>query len=157
MHSLVIYASTSGNTQTVAEAVAEALRTRGTASVLHVTEAQATTVPKADLTVIGAPTEGHTMTKPMAAWFDQLSAGSLAGRRFAAFDTRLRWPRFLSGSAAEEIVKRIERLDGHLVAPPASFMVTMKPELEPGELERASAWAADLADAMAAVGAAGPA
>lgn len=151
MDSLVIYASTSGNTQAVAEAIAEALRTRGTARVLHVTDA--TPLPEADLTVIGAPTEGHTMTKPMAAWFDRLYAGVLKGRRFAAFDTRLRWPRFLSGSAAEDIAKRVEQLGGHMVALPQSFMVSMKPELEPGELERAGAWAADLADAMSEVAA----
>lgn len=155
MDSLVIYASTSGNTQAVAEAIAEALGTRGTARVLHVTDA--TTLPPADLTVIGAPTEGHTMTKPMAAWLDQLYAGTLAERRFAAFDTRLRWPRFLSGSAAEDIARRIEQLGGRIVAPPQSFMVSMKPELEPGELERAGAWAADLADAMAAAEVARPA
>lgn len=155
MDSLVIYASTSGNTQAVAEAIAAALGTRGTARILAVSEA--TPIPDADLTVIGAPTEGHTVSKPMAAWFDRLYAGTLAGRRFAAFDTRLRWPRFLSGSAAEEIARRIEQLGGRMVATPQSFMVSMKPELEPGELERAGAWAADLADAMADVGAAHPA
>lgn len=155
MDSLVIYASTSGNTQAVAEAIAEALGTRGTARILAVSEA--TPIPDADLTVIGAPTEGHTVSKPMAAWFDRLDAGTLAGRRFAAFDTRLRWPRFFSGSAAEEIARRIEQLGGRMVAPPQSFMVSMKPELEPGQLERAGAWAADLADAMADVGAARPA
>jgi flavodoxin I len=155
MDSLVIYASTSGNTQAVAEAIAEALRTRGTVRLLQVSDA--TPIPGADLTVIGAPTEGHTMTKSMAAWFDRLYAGTLASRRFAAFDTRLRWPRFLSGSAADDIAKRIEQLGGRMVAPPQSFMVSMKPELEPGELERAGAWAADLADAMAEIGAAQPA
>lgn len=155
MDSLVIYASTSGNTQAVAEAIAEALRPRGTARILQVSDA--TPIPQADLTVIGAPTEGHTMTKPMAAWLDRLYAGTLAGRRFAAFDTRLRWPRFLSGSAAEDIAKRIEQQGGRMIARPQSFMVSMKPELEPGELDRAGAWAADLADAMAEVGAAQPA
>jgi hypothetical protein len=51
------------------------------------------------------------------------------------------------------MARQVEALGGELVAPPQSFIVSMKPALEPGELERATAWAADLADALVATAA----
>jgi hypothetical protein len=61
------------------------------------------------------------------------------------FDTRLRWPEWLSGSAGARITDRLYRLGAKVVAPEESFFVTRKPELEAGELERAATWAAGLA------------
>jgi len=151
MNSVVIYASTSGNTRTVAEAILVALEARGPARLVPVSEA--TSTPDADLVVLGAPTEGHTVSKAMAGWMGSLASMAFSGRRVAVFDTRLGWPRFLSGSAADEMARRVEALGGELVAPPQSFIVSMKPALEPGELERATAWAADLADALVATAA----
>jgi flavodoxin len=155
MDTIVIYASTSGNTRTVAESISDALRPRGSARAVSVDEDAS--VPEADLTIIGAPTEGHTVSKPMRAWLHGLPDGAFAGRSVAAFDTRLRWPRFLSGSAAEEIAKRVSALGGRLLAPPESFMVTMKPELELGELQRAATWAGELADVVVPTRSAAPA
>jgi hypothetical protein len=64
----------------------------------------------------------------------------------AAFDTRVNWPRLLSGAAADGIAKRLQTLGARLVVPPESFIVSTKPELLPGELERARAWGASLAE-----------
>lgn len=150
MHTLVIYDTTSGNTRAVAERIADAARARGTATLLAAGEA-GNSLERADVFILGAPTEGRTMTKPMSGLLDRLGPDALRGAAVAAFDTRLRWPRFLSGSAAEEIGRRLERAGARLVAAPESFIVTMKPTLEPGELERAGSWAADVVDAVAAV------
>lgn len=70
------------------------------------------------------------------------------GRAAAAFDTRLDWPRLLSGSAADQIANRLAALGAKVMGTPGSFLVTMAPELEPGELERAEEWAERLAEAM---------
>jgi len=144
MRSLVIYTTTSGNTRTVAEAIAAALRSRGPVELLPAEEIAATP-PTSDLVVIGGPTEGHGMSKAMTAFFERLGPFAFRRTPAAAFDTRLRWPRILSGSAAEGIGKRLTGLGARLLAPPESFMVSMKPELEPGEVERAAAWAQDVA------------
>jgi hypothetical protein len=89
------------------------------------------------------------MTAPMAEYLHGLVAGSVSGVTAAAFDTRLRWPRWLSGSAAGDIAERLVALGAHVLEPAASFIVTMKPELAPGELERAAAWAKALPDLAA--------
>ena len=80
----------------------------------------------------------------MVAFLDRLDAGSIAGRTTAVFDTRLAWPRALSGSAAAAIAKRAHAAGAVLIGDQGSFIVTMKPELKPGELERAVEWARDI-------------
>jgi flavodoxin len=147
MKSLVIYATTSGNTQSIAQAIAERLRRRGSVEVMTADQAPAN-LPEADLVFIGGPTERHTLTEPIVRLFDRLSPGSLRGTAAVAFDTRLRWPRLLSGSAADEIAKRLRAAGAHLAARPESFMVSMEPKLEPGEIARAAAWATNVAEAV---------
>lgn len=143
MESLVVYATRSGNTRRIAEVVAEGLRPHGPVHIRSVEESMNGPVPAADLLVIGGPTEGHGATESMIAFLDHLATAPPSGA-VAAFDTRVRWPKVLSGSAAERIEQRIEAIGLRLVVPPESFIVSMKPELQPGELERAGAWRADL-------------
>jgi flavodoxin len=147
MNSLVIYASTSGNTQRIAESIADALRRRGSVELMSADEAP-TVLPAADVILIGGPTERHTMTEPMARFLDRLAPESVSAIAAAAFDTRLRWPRLLSGSAADEIAKRLRAAGARLATRPESFFVSMKPELEPGEIDRAAVWATQVADAV---------
>src|SRR5687768_9090594 len=104
MKSLVIYTSTSGNTKMIAEAIAERMRKRGAVGVFDAERAP-TTLPESDLIFIGGPTERHTLTPPMVRFFDRLAGGTLRGKASVAFDTRMQWPRLLSGSAADEIAK----------------------------------------------------
>ena len=154
MKTLVIYASTSGNTQGIAQTIADALRHRGGVELISVDDAP-TVLPAADLIVLGGPTERHTLTESMARFLDRLAPESFQGVALAAFDTRLRWPRLLSGSAADEIAKRLRAAGARLVARPESFIVSMKPELEPGEIDRAAVWAIQVADAVETPTAAG--
>ena len=146
MNSIVIYASHFGNTKKVAEAIAEGLRPLGTTQVLSVEEAPATLPYGTDLVVIGGPTEAHRMTRPLAQLFDRLGPGLGRGTAVAAFDTRLQASRWLSGSAAVGVTRRLRQAGARVIAPPESFFVAGKtPELLPGELERATQWGADLA------------
>jgi flavodoxin len=148
MKSIVIYASRSGNTRLIAEAIANALGTRGSVELHPIDQAPRTFAAATDLVVVGGPTEGHGMTEPIIAWLDGLTATALDGIAAAAFDTRLWWPRALSGSAASGIAKRLQESGARLAVREESFIVTMKPALESGELERAAVWAATLADAV---------
>lgn len=150
MSSFVIYGSRFGNTQKVAEAIADVLRRRGDVQLLPAEEASGVSPRPGDLLVVGGPTEGHTMTPVVRQCLDGMSAKGLQGVTAAAFDTRVGWPRWLSGSAAAAIARRLRRLGARVVHPEGSFLVTRNnPALEPGELERASAWAATLAEVAA--------
>lgn len=153
MHSVVIYTTTSGNTGLVAEAVAEALRMRGTVDLLR-TERVERELPAAGIVFVGGPTERHSMSEPMAAFLGRLSMPSVRRRSIATFDTRLRWPRILSGSAADDIARRLRAEGARIVARPESFMVSMAPRLVTGELERAAGWATRVAEAVDAKAAA---
>jgi flavodoxin len=57
MKSLVIYASRTGNTKTIAEAIAEAMHKRGAVEVFDAEHAP-TTLPESDLVFIGGPRSG---------------------------------------------------------------------------------------------------
>jgi flavodoxin len=149
MKSVVVYASTSGNTRRLAEAIAEALRPRGQVELMAADEAPST-LPAADLVFFGAPTEGHSVSKPMARYLERLTSGSMHGVAAASFDTRFGVTKLLSGSAADGIAKRLRSAGARLAAPPESFLVTRKPELQPGELARAAVWATSVADSIIA-------
>jgi flavodoxin len=150
MKSIVIYASRSGNTRLVAEAIASALGPRGSVELHPIDQAPRTFAPDTDLVVVGGPTEGHGMTEAVISWLDGLTATALDGIAAAAFDTRLWWPRALAGSAASGIARRLGQSGAWLAAREESFIVSMKPALEPGELERAGVWAEGVADAVEA-------
>lgn len=149
MKTVIVYCSHKGNTRQVAEAIGEELRPRGEVDVVAVETAAATIGPDVDLLMVGGPTEAHGMTPEVRTFLDRLDTGSVKGRAAAAFDTRVDWPRILSGSAADGIAKRLAEKGARVIGPQGSFLVTNEPELEPGEVERAKAWAATMAAAVA--------
>jgi flavodoxin len=146
MKTYVIYASRHGNTRRVAEAIADGIRKYGSVELVALEEAPSTFKGEADLVVIGGPTEAHGMTPPIKQYLDGLRRGALEGVPAAAFDTRLEWPRWLSGSAGAAITRRLHGLGADVVVPLASFLVEGKdPVLKDGELERAISWGDTLA------------
>ena len=147
MKSVVIYGSRSGNTRKVAEVIAGALEGYGPVCVLAAEDASATVWDHCDLLVVGGPTEGRHASPPVRAFFDRLPSHALRGIDAAAFDTRLDWPRLLSGTAASDIRRRLVDGGATLVVAPESFRVSQVPRLRPGELERASIWARNVAEA----------
>jgi flavodoxin len=148
MKAQVVYCSHKGNTRRIAERIGETLRTHGDVDVVEVT--QAPMPPPDDLTliVIGGPTEGHGMTPEIRDYLDRIDLRWAMARAAAAFDTRLDWPRLLSGSAADQIANRLAALGAKVIGTPGSFLVSMAPELGAGELDRAAEWAEDIAQAV---------
>jgi flavodoxin len=63
MKTLIFYATRSGNTRQVADALADALRVAGPVDVLSVDVGTGAINDDADLILVGGPTEGHGMTR----------------------------------------------------------------------------------------------
>lgn len=146
MKSLVVYGSRHGNTHKLAEAIAFQLGKHGVVELVSAEKAPTVLPRQLDLIVVGGPTEAHRITEPVAQFLDRVGKDGLVGVAAAAFDTRLRWPEWLSGSAAAGIALRLDQARATMIAPEESFFVGGKlPVLEPGEIERAAAWAASLA------------
>ncbi|MEV3983941.1 flavodoxin domain-containing protein [Nonomuraea sp. NPDC049758] len=164
MKALVVYESMYGNTERIAQAVAEGLATRMRAEVAEVGSAPAHVGDEVTLLVVGGPTHAFSMSRastresaaqqaagPLVSrdrgvreWLATLSTSS-AGLCSAAFDTRVAKPR-LPGSAGRAVAKRLRRLGVRLAVPPCSFYVTgTQGPLVPGELERARQWGESLA------------
>jgi len=154
----IVYDSAFGHTETIARAMAEALVDRATVRVVPVAEATFDDHP--DLLLVGGPTQRHRMSPALDARLGRLPRRGLSGLPAAAFDTRYRMARILSGSAAVAASRQLERAGCRLVAAPESFFVERdqppKGErrrhaieaLEPGERERAAAWALGLLESF---------
>jgi len=166
MRALVVFESLYGNTGAIGEAIAEGMRASG----MPVKGGSICTIPPEaaegmDLLVVGGPTHVHGMSwartrrvaiddlrtrfgMPVAdmglrEWMHGLPRG--LGRRAVSFDTRYDKSLAVSGSAALGIAHRLEGHGYVVVTPPQSFFVTEENQLEPGQLERAEVWGADLA------------
>ncbi len=143
MKVLIIYDSTFGNTEQVANAVARGLAEHEIVTVLPISRAGEANLRDYDLIVVGGPTHNHGLSDELAAWLDHLPADVLHGKVAVAFDTRYHMPRLFSGSAAHDIAKRLKGLGAEMFLPPESFyVVDRNGPLDTGELGRAERWAA---------------
>jgi len=157
MKSIVIFASHHGNTLKVAEAIAAELATHGSAQLLPVEYAPETLPRDLDLIIVGGPTEAHHMTEPLARFLESAERPAFDGVAAAAFDTRLKGPAWLWGSAAYGLAGMLKSFGVRLVVPPENFFVTGPfgteggiSTLFPGELDHARKWAAEVAEAAKA-------
>jgi len=168
MRTLVVYESMFGNTRAIAEAVAAGLSGAAEVALVPVREVTPAQVHSADLLVVGGPTHAHGLSSSMSRkgapdyvdkfdvplvlepgwdgiglrdWFDTLEQGSARG---AAFDTRADINHLLSGRASRGIADRLRKHGYRLVADPESFLVNKQNQLLSSEIERATAWGAEL-------------
>lgn len=164
MRAQVVYESMFGNTAAVAEAIATGLRPHFEVTVSPVAEAVNHPAPQVDLLVVGGPTHAfglsRTATRHDAAgqtddpveidigvreWLDA-ALPVPSPRSAAAFGTKIAHPPWLPGSAAKGIAKRLRHRGYHLAVDPVDFLVEdTRGPLRPGELQRATEWAARLA------------
>ena len=175
MRALVVYESMYGNTHTVADAIGRGLTAAGAeALVVPVRAATPDRIAEAELLVVGGPTHAHGLSRPttrrsavddaakpgrslavepdaggdgLREWFDALP--ELGAMPVAAFDTRVHLAPALTGRASKGISKRLRRHGGTEVVPPESFLVDKANALDPGEAERAAAWAGTVQQAVA--------
>jgi hypothetical protein len=166
MRALVIYESMFGNTQRVAEAIAQGLRPRFDVAVLEVGHAEPE-LEDVDLVVVGGPIHAWSMSREgtrkgaheqaegtpivstgtgirefLAAIHDANPEHPVAA---ATFDTAIRTRWFPVGSAARPAAKQLSKHGYRLLAKPEHFYVQdSRGPLLDGEVERAQAWASEL-------------
>jgi flavodoxin len=153
MKTLIVYDSVFGNTKGLAEAMGESLGAR----VLNVSECTQADLSGTGLLIAGSPTRAFRPTKPMTTFLSTLPAGSLAGVKAAAFDTRAdldevksRFLEFmvrLFGYAAPQMEKKLRSKGATMATTRGGFLIhgTEGP-MKPGEAQRAVAWARSCAE-----------
>ena len=163
MRALVVYESMFGNTQAIADAVADGLDAHMRVDAVEVGAAPTVVGDDVALLVVGGPTHAFGMSRPstrqdagrqaehglvsagigLREWLTAVEEGS-GSVAAAAFDTRIDRPR-LPGSAARAAEKGLRRRRFRIIARPKSFYVTgTKGPLVDGELGRARRWADQL-------------
>lgn len=147
MNALIIYDSVFGNTEQVARAIAAAL----SAQCLAAGAVSLAQISAADLIIMGSPTRSFAATPALMSLLEAIPSGALAGKKVAAFDTRLLMTGIKGllfkkvidkgGYAAPIIAETLQARGGALALPAEGFFV--KGEQGPlagGELARAEEW-----------------
>ncbi|MFO7661002.1 MAG: flavodoxin family protein [Chloroflexota bacterium] len=159
MKALVIYDSQFGNTEKVANAIADGLRSGAETTLLHAAAVTPQAMSGCELLVVGSPTQRFHATKPVD---DLLQELSLSDVRAATFDTRfdraevdvtaLRLAMKIAGDnawAAPRIATQLKKAGAKIVVPPEGFIVEdTEGPLRPGELERATEWAVKILESV---------
>jgi flavorubredoxin len=163
MRALVVYESMFGNTQRVATAIASALATSMETSLVEVGDAADLHETDFGLVVVGAPTHAFSLSRSesrknaakktdgpvistevgLRDWIRRQHASRALAA--AAFDTRFKMSRKLTGSAARSAEKKLKKRGFDLVVPAESFFVEGEHgPLHVGEQERAYQWSETL-------------
>jgi hypothetical protein len=165
MKALVVYESMYGNTRHVAEAIAEGLRLSIPTNVWLARDAAVADLDDVELVVVGGPThawgissrrsrdaavieaakhpdhllENASVVAGVREWLHAMKRQGCC--RAVAFDTRLRKPMLVTGSAARAIQRKLHGAGFTTFDKGHSFTVTSTAgPLSPGEIERAQQW-----------------
>ena len=156
MKVLIIYDSSFGNTQQIAQAIGHALGSQEDVEVLRVGNVKPEQLTGLKLLIVGSPTQRFRPTPAINNLLGRIPMNGLRGVKVAAFDTRLsmndidppivrfigRFVVKLFGYAAKPIADRLKKKGGELTIPPEGFYVKgTEGPLKEGELERAADWA----------------
>jgi flavodoxin I len=144
MKTLIVYDSVYGNTEKVAQAIAEAIG--GEVKLARVGELDLSELKALDLLIVGAPTHAARPSPATREFLERIEARALKGVKVAGFDTRLTntWAKMF-GFAARGIANGLKKKGGTLVVPPEPFYVDgSEGPLSEGELERAAAWGKEI-------------
>ena len=173
MRLVVVYESMFGATRIIAEAIAGGSSEYDETTVVRASEVGGSVLYDADLVVVGGPTHVRSMSRPstrkgapgyarkhggdlalepgadeapgVREWIDHLGQHTIFA---AAFDTRVKGPAALTGSACKAINRGLAGHGMSVVAPAESFLIDKNGSLLPGEVGRAAAWGATLTEAV---------
>ena len=144
MKALIIYDSQLGNTEKIAQAIGKGFT--GDVKVMKVTDVKPEDIAWAKTVIIGSPTQGGRPTKVITNFMANLKSDAFAGKRLAAFDTRMKGFTKIFGNAATKIEAGLKDKGGNFTAQPQGFWVKGgKGPLVEGEEGRAINWAEAIA------------
>jgi flavodoxin I len=156
MKALVVYDSYFGNTEKIALAVRKALQSTITVDLVKIDQAHQSMLAGIDLFIIASPTRAFSPTPAIKSFLKNIPANGLNGIKVAAFDTRISMgdnvPGFLRtmaklfGYADKPMHDLLLKKGGQATVPSQGFFVKdSEGPLQDGELERAEAWAKEVA------------
>jgi flavodoxin len=120
---IVIYDTKFGNTEKIARALARGMEKQGIkVDCVKADEVDIDKLVEYDFLVIGGPTHGFGVSRPMKAFLEKLRSVDLEGKKAFAFDTKIK-ASWLAGSAGKGIEKTLERLGMSIVKPHSSAIV----------------------------------
>ena len=144
MKGIVVYDTSHGNTREIAETLKESGME---VAVLYVKDVKKLSAKDYDFLVLGSPTKFGTMSFAMRFFLNKVKSKEWVNKPFAAFDTEN--PENIErkeGSAAEKIAaKLVEKQMNQLLPVLKAVVLGMKGPLQEGEIERARAYARELA------------
>jgi flavodoxin I len=154
MKTLIVYDSYFGNTEKIARAIGDGLKSDNV-QVVRITDLKPAYLQDIQMLIVGSPTRAFRPSDAVKAFLKNLSKQDLKNVKVAAFDTRVDIAKVNSavltffvnifGYAAQPIAKGLQKKGGKLAAAPEGFFVKDKEgPLEEGELERAANWAKSL-------------
>ncbi|MFX1515165.1 MAG: flavodoxin family protein [Promethearchaeota archaeon] len=147
MDALIIYDSIYGNTEQVAQAIGNALKSHIDVEVVQISNVNQEQLTGLKLLIFGSPTHGGSPTEAIRDFLKDISESTIRDVNVATFDTRFstRWVKIF-GYAAGKMANSLQKKGGILVTSPAPFFVKgKKGPLKDGELKRATSWGNELA------------
>lgn len=143
MNALVVYFTKFGNTQKVAETIAEELELEASVRVLSLDKLKTSELEGVDLVIMGTPTHRMNLPEGVRPIFEKMPHRVLRKIPTAAFDTSYKMSAFLTGfTAAKKLSRKLRKLGGKRIVPPESFHVMEREgPLYEGELDRVRDWA----------------
>ena len=140
MKALIVYDSTYGNTEKIAEAISVAID--GDVKIMKVNQINLSALESLDLFFIGCPTNGGRPTPAMQDFLKILPENKIKGLNVAVFDTR--FPHRIVkifGFAADKMATDLKSKGANILSSEGFFVKSKSGPLTEGELERAANWA----------------
>ena len=153
MKGIVIYDTSYGNTQKIAETIAETLRESGMeVDAFYVKDVKKLSAKDYDFLVLGSPTKFGTMSFTVKGFLGKVKSKEWMNKPFGAFDTEnpenIERSRIenKNWSAAEKIAEKLKEKQMNQLLPVLKAVVLgWKGPLQEGEVERTKEYARELA------------
>ena len=148
MKSIVVYDTSYGNTQTIAETIAETLKESGIeVDLFDVKNVKKLSAKNYNFLVLGSPTRFGTMSFAIRGFLGKVKSEEWVNKPFAAFDTEN--PENMERkeySAAEKIAAKLtDKKMNQLLPVLKAAVIGQKGPLKEGEIERTKDYAKELA------------
>lgn len=149
MKSLVIYDSMYGNTQKIAQSIANLITTK----CLNVKDVTLSDINNVDLLIIGSPTHGGQPTPKLQEFIKSIPDDELKNTKALTFDTGIPhedknfiFKNFIKmlGYASKRLAKLLEKKGANIIGTETFFVNGKEGPIKDGELKRAEKWVKEM-------------